>query len=80
MKFYNLEQIHVSEPAVCIGGYSEFEVFQDKYYWSSQPAYRIGKMDYVAKVTAKPACSWRREEERTSRTGLTITPATTVTT
>lgn len=48
---------------ICIGGYSEFEVFQDKYYWSSQPAYRIGKMDYVAKVTAKPACSWRREEE-----------------
>lgn len=36
---------------ICKGGYSEFEVFQDKYYWSSQPAYRIGKMDYVAKVS-----------------------------
>lgn len=36
---------------ICKGGYSEFEVFQDKYYWSSQPAYRIGKMDYVAKIT-----------------------------
>ena len=36
---------------ICLGGYSDFEVFQDKYYWSSQPAYRIGKMDYVAKVT-----------------------------
>lgn len=36
---------------ICLGGYSDFEVFQDKYYWSSQPAYRIGKMDYVAKVS-----------------------------
>ena len=36
---------------ICLGGYSDFEVFQDKYYWSSQPAYRIGKMDYVAKIT-----------------------------
>lgn len=37
---------------ICKGGYSEFEVFQDKYYWSSQPAYKIGKMDYVAKITS----------------------------
>lgn len=38
---------------ICKGGYSDFEVFQDKYYWSSQPAYKIGKMDYVAKVTSE---------------------------
>ena len=24
---------------ICIGGYGEFEVFQDKFYWSSQPSY-----------------------------------------
>lgn len=36
---------------ICTGGYTDFEVFQDKYYWSSQPAYRIGKLDYTAKIT-----------------------------
>lgn len=25
---------------ICMGGYGDFEVFQDKWYWSSQPAYK----------------------------------------
>ena len=31
---------------ICMGGYSSFEVFQDKYYWSSQPAYTVYKYKY----------------------------------
>lgn len=31
---------------ICKGGYSDFEVFQDKYYWSSQPAYLIYNYKY----------------------------------
>ncbi len=32
--------------AVCSGGYSDFEVFQNKYYWSSQPAFHVYDMTY----------------------------------
>lgn len=28
---------------IVVGGYGEFDVFQDKYYWSSQPAYVMKK-------------------------------------
>lgn len=31
---------------ITMGGYSDFEVFQDKYYWSSQPAYKGIDIDY----------------------------------
>lgn len=31
---------------ITIGGYSEFLVFQDKYYWSSQPAYYVRDWRY----------------------------------
>lgn len=33
---------------ICTGAYSEFEVFQDKYYWSSQPAYSVWFWEYDA--------------------------------
>ena len=32
---------------ICMGGYSDFEVFQDKYYWSSQPAYNVDSLSYT---------------------------------
>ena len=31
---------------IVVGGYSEFDVFQNKYYWSSQPAYTYKKWKY----------------------------------
>ena len=31
---------------ICAGGYHEFDVFQNKYYWSSQPAYSIFGISY----------------------------------
>ena len=31
---------------ICKGGYSSFEVFQDKYYWSAQPAYQVYNWSY----------------------------------
>lgn len=31
---------------ICMGGYNDFEVFQDKYYWSSQPSYHIYALSY----------------------------------
>lgn len=31
---------------IAIGAYSVFEDFQNKYYWSSQPAYKRNKFDY----------------------------------
>lgn len=31
---------------ICMGGYADFEVFQDKYYWSSQPAYTVYNWTY----------------------------------
>lgn len=33
---------------ICKGGYSSFEVFQDKYYWSSQPAYQVYNWSYTS--------------------------------
>lgn len=32
---------------ICVGGYSEFKVFQNKYYWSSQPAYKKRDATYT---------------------------------
>lgn len=31
---------------VVMGGYSDFEVFQNKYYWSSQPSYTVDSLKY----------------------------------
>ena len=31
---------------ITMGGYSDFEVFQDKYYWSSQPSYKGISIEY----------------------------------
>ena len=31
---------------ICKGGYSSFEVFQDKYYWSAQPSYQVYNWSY----------------------------------
>lgn len=31
---------------ITMGGYSDFEVFQNKYYWSSQPAYKGFSVNY----------------------------------
>ena len=33
---------------IVVGGYADFEVFQDKFYWSSQPAYTYKKWKYNA--------------------------------
>ncbi len=33
---------------ICMGGYSYFEVFQDKYYWSSQPSYQVFNWTYTS--------------------------------
>ncbi len=33
---------------ICKGGYSDFDVFQDKYYWSSQPAYQVYNWSYTS--------------------------------
>lgn len=33
--------------SICMGAYSDFEVFQDKYYWSSQPAYNVDSLSYT---------------------------------
>ena len=37
---------------ITMGGYTEFEVFQNKYYWSSQPAYKYNSIvsDFYTKI------------------------------
>lgn len=37
---------------IVIGGYQDFDVFQDKYYWSSQPGYRIYDLYYTFIVSS----------------------------
>lgn len=51
----DVENLHWYLPAideiedVTMGGYETFEVFQDKLYWSSQPAYKEYGFEYIGK-------------------------------
>ena len=38
---------------IAMGGYTTFNVFQNKYYWSSQPAYIMNRFEYSGLSTAK---------------------------
>ncbi len=48
---------------ICSGGYTSFDVFQDKYYWGSQPAYQMN--NYEIHSLIKPSSGIYREDHTT---------------